>query len=154
MRCYGLLNESSNLLYIYVYLGGTTKNMLCVCDSSSFILLAKISGHCNMTIIYYTISDDSGSMTEFCVGIAATARPLKPAAWRPWQRALAVSPVTPKQSVSVARWPPCRPRLAPHCDKVGSTVPVRTWWHGRGPTVTVELTNLDGAFSDREEWCA
>ena len=44
-----------------------------------------------MTIIYYTISDDSGSMTEFCVGIAATARPLKPAAWRPWQRALGVT---------------------------------------------------------------
>jgi hypothetical protein len=36
--------------------------------------------HCNETIIYYTTGDDSGSMTELCVGIAAIGRWLKPVA--------------------------------------------------------------------------
>ena len=40
MRCYGLLNQSSNLLYIYVYLGGTTKNM---CACARFLLFDTTS---------------------------------------------------------------------------------------------------------------
>ena len=56
----------------------------------------------NFNLLY----DESSSMTELHVGIAATPRRLEPAAWRPYQHACALSLVTAKQSVSVARRPP------------------------------------------------
>jgi hypothetical protein len=97
------------------------------------------------------IGDESGSMIELCVGIVATVRRLKQAAWQPWQHTRAVSPITAKQSVSVAQRPPCKPGPAPHCDKVGlhsAIAYMAPKMAGRGPIAAVELThNLDGALA-------
>ena len=68
-----------------------------------FIFLFKITSkkpvRCDGTIIYCLVDDESGSMTELHVGIAATAKQLKSVAQ---QHARAVSPAMAWQPVSVA----------------------------------------------------
>jgi hypothetical protein len=109
--------------------------------------LAKLPVRCNGTIIYYTTGDDSGSIIERRVGIAATARWLKPAACMvaPAARVCGASGM----AATIQTWP------ALHYDKVDNIVPLLLWWRGHGPRATVEITsNLDDTISDWEEWCA